>query len=250
MSIDKIYIFTISPRGDERAAYCKGGLLSMHAPIEKIAYFVGPDHEDYESKQAIQDAAAADGFVEFLETHDAHAVMAQSWGYAQLLRQIKTNNETALVMHDDCYLTSPFWKYESLVYQIRSIDDFRFLSITEHQRFFETLQRFDFDRELRDYLCKGLPHGAGDHWFVVSPAGVDWIFDAWHFSPISLEGFLSEYAVRLETQQETQKGTYFIPSEIAPRRLDIDTLPSLIFDNTLLKKGKWIPTRAKNGATG
>ena len=114
--IDKVYIFTILPRGRDRANMCLGGLLSNWTPVDRIEMFAGPDHEDYADRKEICEAAAADGFPAFLKwTKDsAHSVLAQNWGYCQLFRKIQQNNETAMWLHDDCMLKFQFHRYESL----------------------------------------------------------------------------------------------------------------------------------------
>ena len=245
MSIDKVYIFTIFPRGQDRANMCLGGLLSLHTPPEKIAFYVGHDHEEFETRKNLCNAAADDGFPQFLkfaETNSSHAVLAQNWSYCQLFRHIQQNNETAMWMHDDCMLRFNFSRYEEITKTIVSEDPaFKCLALGSGTRLIE----WDQYPSYAPLLHKGLPRGAGDYCNIITPRFSDWIsnssylkegshqFEVWIINEISMKNKVPD-------------GFYTIPGDLSSRRFDIKSSPSLIHVSEKIKEGHWITQRSRD----
>lgn len=222
MDIDKVYIFTI-PRAKRRVDICLGGLFALSTPREKIEIFNGPDHQDFDSLHELCQAAADDGFPDFLkyETLDGrYAVIAQNWAYCQLFRKIQQNGETALWMHDDAMLKFRFSRYEDITRKLRRSDpDFKFLGLSS----WGSLVDYPHYPEFETLIHKGLPYGAGDYCNIISPAFSEWILSYSYVKDcLALERFLSDFNNKLPS------GFYSVPSELGAPRFNTDVLPSMI----------------------
>jgi hypothetical protein len=242
MSIDKVYIFTILPRGKDRANMCLGGLLTLHTPSEKIEIFVGRDHEEFKTRRDICNAAADDGFPEFLKFADTdaeHAVLAQNWSYCQLFRQIQQNNEIAMWMHDDTALRFHFGRYESLTHKLKNSDaNFKCLALAGEAHFLE----WNDVPTHNGLLHKGLPRGAGDYCNIITPRFSEWIFDSSYLKTRRFHQYENWLSDEISGKNKVPDGFYTIPREFSSWRFNPKVSPSLIHTN---KEGHAGPQRSR-----
>ena len=242
MHIDKVYIFTILPRGKDRANMCLGGLLTLHTPPDKIELFVGWDHEEFETRKELCRAAADDGFPEFLkyiDTETGHAVLAQNWGYCQLFRQIQQNNETAMWMHDDTALRFHFGRYDSLVHKLNNSDpNFKCLALAGGAH----LAEWNDIVTHSGLLHKGLPRGAGDYCNIITSRFSEWIFASSYLKTPRFHQYENWLFDEISGKNQVPNGFYTIPREMSSWRFNTKVSPSLIHMN---QKGQMHPQRSR-----
>ena len=219
MAIDKVYIFTI-PRAKRRVDMCLGGLYALSTPPEKIEIFNGPDHKDYKSVNELCQAAADDGFPDFLKYNERYAVIAQNWAYCQLFRKIQQTGETALLMHDDAMLKFRFSRYEDITRRLKGTDpELKFIGLSS----WGSLIDYPYYPEFETLIHKGLPYGAGDYCNIILPAFSEWILSYSYLKDcLALECFLSDFKDKLPS------GFYSVPNELSAPRFDTNILPSMI----------------------
>ena len=229
MGIDKVYIFTTLPRAADRALVCFGGLLAKEVPYEKIEIFDGPDHEDFPTKQAIREAAAADGYPGFLEVGGSHMGIAQNWAYCQMFDQIRDRGETAIWMHDDNYLRLPFYRYEQIVNQL---PDFTFMALGSGVSATEW-PHFPHQAPL---VLKGVPFEMNDQCVIVTSNFAKWLRDLFpdRTDHKSFENFIRRDAI---PNKKLPEGCYTMPAEFSTRHFPDKVIPSMAHDTELYHKG-------------
>lgn len=232
-----VYIFTISDeRAHERHALCRGGLLALQVPPERTRFFLGADHIDYPTTEAVCEAAIADGFPGFEARKDTHAkaIVAQVWSYFQMWRAFAERGETALYLHDDGQLAFLYQKYVHLTDFLTNYDEnFTFLGLSSKK----SIKEMNEDTLLHDYtfLDANLAGGISDFCAIVTPKFYEWVLEAYfHQSYLTMDSFLQRQVGK------TLPGFYSVPAELSCKRHSFKTTPSMIFDNERLAKGEYV----------
>lgn len=219
MSIDKVYIFTI-PRLRDRALMCHGALLGCFTPDEKIEYFEGPDYQDY-TLDDLREAIAKDGYPALANLTYNQSMIAQNWAFAKMMEQIIKRDETVLYLHDDNFLTQPFWVYDSMVIDLKMEDtDFEFFALSSRV----PIKGWHSFAEAHKIILKGFNTNISDQCLVLTPAFCERMFDYGYGTKLDE---VYENVLRRNSVFPTDlPGYYMLPNEFSTGGFPLDVVPS------------------------
>ena len=103
--IDKVYVLNLPHRADRRW-YTLGHLHTIGVHPNQVCIYEAKYGEDYESMDAIMEAARADGF-DFPDTdEEIHTTrFSYRWNWCRMLRDIIASGEIVLILLDDRMIT-------------------------------------------------------------------------------------------------------------------------------------------------
>ena len=195
--IEQILYINLDSRPDRKEEFCRV-MESINGPLPIMKRFQAHDGRDYENRDAIVEAASADGFRFFDQSWfgGKRGSLAYIWSYFTCLRMCVTSKKTTLILFDDRPLGLPVSKVNEILQKIDENEKhpFRILQLN----WFNPL---DLDQSvsnrvplsyLEDY-CSGFS-GHGDQRNIYSPEGAQWMLDAMALLPVGPEEFTGFYS--------------------------------------------------------
>ena len=234
----KAYYVNRADREDRNYLF-RGAMAAGGWRPEELVRIIAKHREDYPTRQAVCDAACADGFTGYFERmrgreYPGYGTLISTWSYLRSWRMIAEGDEIALFFNDDYYLKQP---KSALEFLLAPLGDFNIVQLSWHTRdavfFFD---KFNLGipyehapEEVSDkspHFLEGAWHGCADRALVLSPAGADALLTYMdRESPIDTECATMAF-------QHTHRdfpGIYSLKDQ--PRDVD---------GNTVLRTNQWI----------
>ena len=179
-------------------------MTSLNGDLPILKRFRAYDGRDYESRQALIEAAIKDGFTSFkqllypTQSWNHRGTYAYTWSYMSCLRLCIESQKTTLILEDDRPLGKPVSEANEVLQQITQIfsEPFRLLQLNWWNA--ENPTQIESTRlpiaGIKDY-CMGLS-GFGSQRNIYSPEGAQWLLDAFAVTPVWIEpltGFYSKF---------------------------------------------------------
>ena len=195
--IEQVLYINLDSRPDRDKEFCKV-MESINGPLPIMNRFRAHDGRDYESRDAIVEAASADGFRFFDQSWfgGKRGSLAYIWSYFACLRMCVTSQKMTLILFDDRPLGQPVSKVNEILqkidenekhpFRVLQLNWFNPLDLDQSVSHREPLSYFE------DY-CSGFA-GYGDQRNIYSPEGAQWMLDAMALLPVGPEEFTGFYS--------------------------------------------------------
>lgn len=251
--IDKIVVMSLD-RTPDRQDKWDGAAAIMGIDPSLVEVAIGHDNKHFDDNmKTVAEAAVADGFpwvadyAQGLKTEycqQTAASVCQIWNYCRILRELKEQEQTGLIIFDDKMLTLKFDRFLELVAEVRSVEGVEFFALqlmlrgtASEIRLPELTYelRYKMSREIYNgvldipmdgYREIFLQHGimGYDETFVFSPKGADWFLKCLDLAPRSDYMFLDHFicqAMPAFGQQAVDRGNgVYCPSEVGYKFVD------------------------------
>ena len=200
--IEQILYINLDSRPDRNEEFCRV-MESLNGAIPIMTRFSAHDGRNYDSRNAVIDAAVADGF-EFFKQYrlpkylwGGRGSLAYIWSYVTCLRRCVTSEQTTLILFDDRPLGQSISEVNKVLQTIakRASDPFRVLQLNWFNPF--NLEQHVSEKPTLPYLkdyCFGFS-GHGDQRNIYSPDGAQWLLDAIAVYPLGLEELTGFYSM-------------------------------------------------------
>ena len=250
--IDKIIVMSLD-RTENRQDKWDGASAIMGIDPALVEVAIGHDNKSFgDDMQAVAEAATEDGFpwvVDYARgmktdyCQQTAASVCQIWNYCRILRELKEQKKTGLIIFDDKMITLQFDLLMELVTEVQSVEDVEFLALQLMLRGSKAELRLpELTFELRSQMSREiysgivgkpvneyrelfLQHGITgyDETFVFSPAGAEWFLKCLDLAPdyyMYLDHFICQ-AMPAFAQQAINRGKgVYCPSEVGYKFVD------------------------------
>ena len=217
MPLDRIVCINLERSPERNKAFIEH-MSQVDGAMDILERFNAHDGRDYDSQEAVIDAAIADG-LDFYKVFKApqfawvgRGTLACFWSYFSILCTAIERGETTLVLYDDRPLVKPdpYWKPPRTLSELNEIllileaEPIPFLSL---QLSWNTKEDPEITESQRPAItkCPDITQnfsGCGDSHNIYSPSGAQWLIDQFKREPHNLE----EVTNRLS--KERHPGTY------------------------------------------
>ena len=185
--IERVYVLNLDRHAD-RWHFMLGVLQSLNFPLEIVRRLKAMDGKDYDSVQAVNEAAAADGFSYFLDpdyqvekyetTPPNKFMVAANWSYARAWRSIAKYGEEVMLLIDDHQpiFGWDYYRFDRLVEHLRWVDKqkFRLLQLQpQPMPYIDAL----FNRPAFDSILRRDIGGVGDTGLIMNKAGAELLLE-------------------------------------------------------------------------
>lgn len=190
--VHEIIILNLPDRIERKWASI-GSLTTSGFDLGKMRFWQAVPGTDFKDTRAVCEAAADDGFPEFIKFYEhekyginhhsvAHSadssqtrMLAQAWSYFQMLRHVSENQIHALIMYDD-YIFKNYDIFATIVEKIISEDDFLFLQC-EYYHIPPVNLMMEIVRHPVVYCLAQGPLGASENVILYSHKGATFFLD-------------------------------------------------------------------------